>query len=141
MADHIGVGIHGAGQAGREHAKAYLGVLSKSNKKEKLCEVYLECASVSTEFIPSSSSLFKVASALNESGRHKDAVKLYNRFVKSNPNHTMVPKAYFLGATIINDKLKNPKKAVGILQGIMKKYPNHEIIPYVKRSLKEMGTS
>ncbi|MFC1883713.1 tetratricopeptide repeat protein [Thermodesulfobacteriota bacterium] len=124
-----------------EHAKAYLEVLSKINKKEKLCEVYLECTLKSNQFKPSNSSIFKIASALNETARHKEAVSAYNRFVKSDPQNQMVPKAYFLGAKIINDKLRNPKKALRILQGIIKKYPNHEIIPYVKRTLKEMRAS
>ena len=121
-----------------EHGKVHLDLLAKSNQKEKLCEVYLECASKSKEFIPSAASLFKIASALNESGRPKDAVRLYNRFVKTDPHHSMIPKAYFLGATIIHEKLKDSKKAAGILKGLIKKFPNHEIVPYAMRSLKQI---
>jgi tetratricopeptide (TPR) repeat protein len=121
-----------------DHARAYLDILAKSNRKDKLCEVYLECASKSTEFVPSASSLFKVASALNERRRPKEALRLYNRFVKLDPHNALVPKAYFLGASIIHEKLKDPKKAAGILKGLIKKFPNHEIIPYATRSLKQI---
>jgi hypothetical protein len=53
----------------------------------------------------------------------------------------LTPKAYFLAANIVNEKLKNPQKAAGILKGILKNYPKHEIIPYVEQYLRQLTVS
>ncbi|MCG6981318.1 MAG: tetratricopeptide repeat protein [Deltaproteobacteria bacterium] len=121
------------------HAVTYLDLLAEAKDKEKLCEVYSECAARDPGFVPSSSTLFKVASCLNQAGNPKAAVNSYNRFVKANPKDPLLPKAYFLAANIIHEKLKNPKKAVGILKTLLKTYPNHEIIPHVQKYLRQIG--
>ena len=118
-----------------EHAKPYMDLLAKGNQKERLCEVLLECLSHNPAFTPAPFTLFKAAGVLNEAGKPKEAVRAYDRFIKANSNHRMIPKAYFLAAGIINEKLKDPRKASGILRGIIKKYPGHEMIPHVERYL------
>jgi hypothetical protein len=117
-----------------EHGKNYLEILAGKNHRAKLCEVYLELIQY-PEFKIASPALIKVAGSLSEAGNHKGAVDAYNRFIKGNPSSPLAPKAYFLGAKIINEKLGNPAKAVGILQGLTKKFPHHDIIPYVKQYL------
>jgi tetratricopeptide (TPR) repeat protein len=124
-----------------EHGGRYLDMLAKANKKETLCEVYLECLSKNAGFTPAPATLIKIAGSLNETGRPKEAVQTYNKFVKSNPKSNLVPKAYFLGSNIINEKFKNPRKASTILNGLIKKYPDNEIVPYAERYLKQMKSS
>jgi TolA-binding protein len=80
-----------------------------------------------------------VAGYLNDSAKPEEAVQTYNRFIKADPKNKLVPKAYFLAASVINEKLKNKPKAVSILNAVVKKYPNHEIIPYVQRYLKQIA--
>ena len=53
----------------------------------------------------------------------------------------MVPKACFLGSSIINEKLKNPKRAADLLRALIKKYPNHDIIPYAENYLRQLKLS
>ena len=118
-----------------EHAKPHMDLLAKGNQKEKLCEVLLESLSHNPAFTPAPFTLFKAAGVLNETGKFKEAVQAYDRFIKANSNHNMIPKAYFLAAGIINEKLKDPRKASGILRGIIKKHPGHEMIPHVERYL------
>lgn len=122
-----------------EHGKVYLELLVNANIKEKLCEVYLECVSKDAKFKTDPSTYFKIASALNEAGKAKAAIGAYNSFIKKNPNNPLIPKAYFLAANVINDQLKNPSKAVSILKGLIKKYPNHDIIPYVQKYLGQIN--
>ena len=92
-------------------------------------------------FVPASSTLFKVANCLNQAGNPKGAVNSYNRFIKANPKDPLIPKAYFLAANIINEKLKNPRKALGILQSLIKTYPNHEITPHVQKYLRQISVA
>lgn len=124
-----------------EHGKAYLDLLAKANQNDKICEVYSECVSKDARFTPNPSSLLKVGSCLNTAGNPKGAIQAYNRFIKANPKNTLIPKAYFLAANIINEQLNNPNKAVGILKGLIKTYPNHEITPYVQKYLGQIKAS
>lgn len=124
-----------------EHGKVYLELLAKGNQKEKLNEVYSECVSRDEKFSPEPATLIKVASSLNESGRPKESIKAYNRFVKANPENPLVPKAYFLVSNIFNEKLNDPGRAARVLKGVIKKYPNHDIIPHVQRYLSQIKVS
>ena len=123
------------------HGKAYLELLAKTDKKDKLCEVYSECISRQPEFTISPSTTFKVASSLIEAGNPKGAIGAYNRFIKANPKNPLIPKAYFLAANVINEQMRNPHKAIKILKGLIKTYPNHDIIPYVQNYIKQISTS
>jgi tetratricopeptide (TPR) repeat protein len=122
-----------------QHAEAYLDLLANADRKDKLREVYSECASKNAGFTPGPVTLLKIASALNEAGKHKEAVNSYNRFVKANPKSPLIPKAYFLASNIINEKLNNPGKAAGILKALIKKYPDHEITPYAREYLTKIN--
>ena len=123
------------------HGEAYLELLAKRDKKDKLCEVYSVCISRDPGFTISPSTTFKVASSLNEAGNPKGAIGAYNRFIKANPKNPLIPKAYFLAANVINEQLRNPLKAIKILKGLIKKYPNHDIIPYVQNCIKQISMS
>jgi tetratricopeptide (TPR) repeat protein len=118
-----------------KQGRIYLDHLAKQGLKEKLCEVYSECVSRDANFTASPSAVFKTATSMIELGKPKEAVNVYQGFIKMNPKNPLLPKAYFLAANVINDQLKNPQKAVEILKGIMKKYPGHEILPYVRKYL------
>ena len=124
-----------------EHGRGYLELLSKAGEMEEMYRIYRECVSQDRDFTPSASSLFKMARFLNDKGKPKEAVELYNRLVKKHSGNTLIPKVYFLAANIINEKLKNPRKATSILKGLLKTYPNHEIVPHVQRYLREVAHS
>jgi tetratricopeptide (TPR) repeat protein len=121
-----------------KHGKSYLDLLAEAGQKDRLCEVYSECVSRDAGFTTSPSTLLKVASSVNESGNPRGAIEAYKRFIKTHPKNPLIPKAYFLAANIVNEKLKNPQKAAGILKGILKSFPNHEIVPYVERYLRQI---
>lgn len=124
-----------------KHGKVYLDLLIKGNQKEKLNEIYSECVSQDEMFSPKPTTLIKVAGSLNESGKPEESIEAYNRFVKANPENPLVPKAYFLVSNIFNEKLNNPGKAARILKGVIRKYPNHDIIPHVQRYLSQIKVS
>jgi tetratricopeptide (TPR) repeat protein len=120
------------------HGNAYLALLAKSGHNDKLREVYGECISKDAAFSPNASAVFRIANSVGEAGNPKGAIEVYNRFIKGNPKNPLVPKAYFLAANVINERLQNPGKAAGILKGLIKKFPNHEIIPYAKQYLSKI---
>ena len=124
-----------------KHGKVYLDLLAKGNQNEKLCEVYSECIFKDAGFTPSPTTLLKTASSFNQTGKPKESIEAYSRFIKAHPENPLVPKVYFLASNIFNEKLKNPRKAAGILKALIKKYPNHDITPHVQRYLSQIKIS
>jgi len=122
-----------------EQAVPYLDMLLKQKAAPEICKVYRDCAAHDPAFLCSSPTLLKIASFLSNSGKPEEAVQVYSRFIKSNPKSNQVPRAYFLAASVIHEKLKNREKAIGILNAVIKNFPQHEIIPYVQRYLKQMN--
>jgi len=121
------------------HGFNHLDMLVRGDKKNQAVDVYLQCLSTDPEFSPNAGALFKVAGWLSETGRNKEAMSAYNKLTKTYPRDPLVPKSYFRAAQIFNDRLMNPEKAKRILTGLMKKYPEHDIIPFVERYLEQMG--
>ena len=121
-----------------EHGKTYLDLLIADKEWNKACQVYSDCLGANNNFLPSSSSLFKIGGLLNDRGNPKGAIDAYNRFVKSDPQNPLTPKVYFLSANILNEKLNLPQKASKILSAVIKKYPGNDIVPHAKSYLKKM---
>ena len=76
---------------------------------------------------------------LNETGKTKEAVSLYNLLIKSHADSPLVPKAYFRAAQIFNDRLMSTDKARKILNLVKAKYPSHEIVPKVDSYLAHLS--
>ncbi|MGD9135503.1 MAG: hypothetical protein PVH42_02045, partial [Desulfobacterales bacterium] len=68
-------------------------------------------------------------------GKTKAAVAVYNLIVKSYPDNSLVPKAYFRVAQIFNDRLMSSEKAKKVLSLIKNKYPDNDIMPHVESFL------
>ena len=122
-----------------KHCITHLDLLAHENIKIKACELYAKCLAMNEEFIPTSFALFKIGGWLNETGKTKESIRTYNRMIKAFPNDTLVPKAYYRCAQIFHDRMMDPSRAKKILSALIKKYPEHEIIPQVKNYLNHMG--
>jgi tetratricopeptide (TPR) repeat protein len=121
------------------HGGNHLSLLVQQGNKEASMAAYRECLAAQPDFTPAATALFKVGGWLNESGDGKAAIGALNRLTKAHPQDPLVPKAYFRAAQIFNDRLMNPAKAKNILNGLIKKFPEHDIIPFAERYLAEMG--
>ena len=122
-----------------KHCITHLDLLAHENIKIKACELYAKCLAMNKEFIPTSFALFKIGGWLNETGKTKESIRTYNRMIKAFPNDALVPKAYYRCAQIFHDRLMDHSRANKILSALIKKYPEHEIIPQVKNYLNHMG--
>jgi tetratricopeptide (TPR) repeat protein len=120
------------------HGKRHLEIMVQRNEKRKACEVYKQCIAKDPRFGPDASILFRLGGWLNEFGKSKEAIGIYNRLVKTFPQAPLVPKTLFRAAQIYNDRLMNPAKAEAILHAIIKKYPDHEFIPSIQNYLAQM---
>ena len=117
------------------HGVHHLDILADQNQKSKTIAVFSECRKLDKNFLPAADPLFKLAGWMNETGKTKAAVAVYNLIVKSYPDNPLVPKAYFRIAQIFNDRLMNTEKAKKVLSIIKMKYPNHDIMAHVDNFL------
>ena len=113
------------------HGIKHMEILAEKNQKNKAIAVFTECRKLDTEFLPAADPLFKLAGWLNETGKTKAAIAVYNLIVKSYPENSLVPKAYFRVAQIFHDRLMSAEKAKKVLSAIKKKFPDHDIMPHV----------
>jgi tetratricopeptide (TPR) repeat protein len=117
------------------HGVTHLEILTAENQKSKAVAVFTECRTTDTRFKPTAAALFKLAGWLNEAGKTKAAVAVYHTMAKSYPDNPLVPKAYFRIAQIFHDRLMNKDQAKKALDLLLKKYPNHDIIPQAESFL------
>jgi TolA-binding protein len=121
------------------HGRNHLDLLVHGNKKTEAMDVYVECLSRDPGFSPAAGALFKLGGWFNETGKSREAIGAFSKLTQAYPQDPLVPKSYFRAAQIFNDRLMNPEKAKKILNGLVKKYPDHDIIPFVQRYLLQMG--
>ncbi len=120
-----------------EHAAHYMDILVKDNKRKKACELFLECRQ-GNGFRPGPETLFKAGQWLSDAGKPQEALQAYSMLTKVHSGDPLVPDAFFKGAQIMHDALQNTAKAKSILEGLLKKYPHHEIVPHVQHYLAHM---
>ena len=118
-----------------DHCVTHLKLLIEDGQKAKACHLYLQCQALDSNFTPRAPTLFQIGGWLNETGKSKASITAFNRLTKAYPRHQLVPKAYFRAAQVFHDRLMNPRQAKKILNGLIKKYPDHEIIGQVKSYL------
>ncbi len=121
-----------------KHSRSYLDLLARKNKKDAAFKVYNDSIALDKAYLPTSFSLFKIAGWLNETGKPKESISTYNRLVKSYPKDPLVPKAYFRSAQIFQERLMDMEKAKRILNGLIKKYPDHDIASHAKNYLAQI---
>ena len=118
-----------------EYAERHLDILTEGSEKRKAIAVFTECRMADPGFCPTAVTLFKVAGCLNETGKTKAAIALYNTIAKSYPDNPLVPKAYFRIAQIFHDRLMNREQAIKVLDLLLRKYPEHDISPQAESFL------
>ena len=116
-------------------APQHLRMLVKSDAKSDAVESYLGCLRIDKAFTVDSVVQFKIASWLTERGKHKEAIFALNSLIKTNPDDSLVPKAYYRAAQIFRERLGDVEKAKQILKALIAKYPDLEITAFAKNYL------
>ena len=118
-----------------DHCNTHLALMARANQKSKVCRLYTSCLKLDGSFTPRAETLFKIGEWLNETGKTKAAINSFNRLTKAYPQDALVPKAYFRSAQIFNDRLMNRDRARKILEGLIDKYPDSDIMSKAKAYL------
>lgn len=121
------------------NAPVYLNHLYINDRVDKLVEVYLECVYINRSFTPDKDVALKIANTLVSRNKPGEAARLLERYASSNPKDDSAPKAYLQAAEIILTNTQNKEKAVDLLRTVVSTFPLHEITPYAKKKLKDLG--
>ena len=116
----------------------YLHKLIKFNEKKKACQVYIDCATADKKFKPTSRDLLKIGSWLKQTDKTKASINAYSRLINFYPDNPLVPKTYFILAQIYNEKMKNKLQAKKIINILIKKFPDHDIIAHAKQYMQQL---
>jgi tetratricopeptide (TPR) repeat protein len=121
-----------------DYIPAHLELLAGANRREEACRMFAQCLHQNPNCRPSAETLFKIGGWFNETGKMKTAVAVYRRLIQAHPQSPLVPKAYFRSAQILHDRLMLSDKARGILNGLIRNYPDSDIVPQAKAYLGQM---
>ena len=97
------------------HAKVYIDLLMDRSHNSAAREIYTECLAHDAKFAPKPDSLFKIAQNFAQCGDNKQAMNACLILTKTYPEHSVIPEVYFFMAKVLNEKLNNKIKAIGIL--------------------------
>jgi tetratricopeptide (TPR) repeat protein len=121
------------------HGRSYLDLLTVENDKAAACEIYRECLSRDPQFNPNPDALFRIAGWCLEDGDAKNGWNAFVRFIKANPQHGLVPKAYFLLGKNANEKLHDAARAEKALKSLIKLFPDHDLAVHARSYLEKMS--
>ncbi len=121
------------------NAPVYLNHLYINDRIDKLVEVYLECVYLNRSFTPDKDVAIKIANTLVSRNKPGEAARLLERYANSNPRDDAAPKAYLQAAEIILLNSRDKEKAIDLLRTVVSTFPLHEITPYAKKKLKDLG--
>ena len=119
-----------------KHSRRYLPLLLKAGQEPKAVDVYLDCGRLGvTCSLDSADDHYQLARALSRSGQHTAVVKLLNGLHKCFPESETIPQAYLLTARTLCEQLNQDELAVKVLKFVLKRYPQHPLVPEVQAYL------
>jgi tetratricopeptide (TPR) repeat protein len=121
------------------HGVTYLDLLAAADDKGAACDTYRECLALDPQFIPNPEALFKIAEWCMEEGDAKTGWNAFVRFIKVNPQHGLVPKAYFLLGKNASEKLRDSARAQKAFKSLLHQFPDHELAVHARSHLEQMG--
>jgi TolA-binding protein len=117
------------------HLPRHVSLLVKSGEKQKTIEYWTMAQRKGLDLKLGPQELYRIAGWLNEKGQAKAAIQAFSRFAKAHPKDALVPKAYYLVAQIFHERLMEPEKAKGVLQRLIRQFPNHEMAGFAQSYL------
>ncbi len=116
------------------YAVRHFEILVKNDKKQGAASLFAEIRQTAAG-PASAESVFKVASWYQERHEYKHALSAYAYFTKHHKIHALAPEVYFESAKLLHEHAGNSPKARQILQGIIKTFPDHVLVPQVTHYL------
>jgi len=111
-----------------KQASNYIERLMFENKQVIAIEILIETREVIAAFLPEKANTrYELALLLNEQNYTDIALACVNNLHRDTPNYDGIPKAYFLAAKIMCEKMGNDKKAITVLEFVLNNYSVNEL--------------
>ncbi|VFQ42963.1 tetratricopeptide repeat protein [Desulfoluna butyratoxydans] len=120
------------------HGHTHLDELITAGKKEEALAAYAACMEADPDFVPSAGILYHIGTWTSDRVSPEQAIAILQRAIRNHPDDPMLPAIWFRAARILNDRLHQHDKALKLLNGILKKFPEHDIAPQVRNYLSVM---
>lgn len=126
----------------QENAVSFIPLLLSTHDKAQAVDVYRDCIRVNTEFSFDDVSVYlPLAETMLQIGQYKLIIRLLNGFHKKFPHSNNIPELYFILAQALSDGLNNDKKALSVLDFILKHYPDvqtHQKLLNYRQTIKSL---
>lgn len=116
-------------------AEEYLAELISEKKKQEALDVFAVCMEKNPTFRPGANTLYHIGLWTSDRISPEKGILILQRAAKAYPEDSLTPSIWFRLARILNDRLHQREKATTLLQGLLKKYPDHEIATQVQNYL------
>ncbi|MBE0582725.1 MAG: hypothetical protein IH612_03070 [Desulfofustis sp.] len=126
--------LAGEQQKAENYAVRHFEILVNNDKKEQATSLFSEIRQTAAG-PASAESIVKVASWYQERNEYKNALSAYAYFTKHHKSHSLAPHVYFESAKLLHEHANNSTKARQILQGIIRTFPEHVLVPQVTHYL------
>jgi hypothetical protein len=123
------------------HAQNYMATLQRTHRPDQALGVFRRIREVDERFQPEATeSILILAKAAVAARDPALALNLVRGFDKRFPHHRDIPAVYLLSAKILSDAYRKDDLASAVLEGMLKKYPEHPLAEEARTLLKVLQT-
>lgn len=122
------------------HGRDWLGQLIGDKRHKKAVDVVRDCIPADPEFRPNDpAQIYPLASFARDTHENKIAIHLLNGFMRRHAGHPDIPRVCLLAAKLLCETLKQDAQAQKILEELLRRYPQHELVPEIRKYLGIIG--
>jgi tetratricopeptide (TPR) repeat protein len=112
------------------HTSGYIERLLIENKQAKAIDILFETRQLLPTYLPDKANIrYELALLLNEQNYTDVALACVNNLHREFQNYAGIPKAYFLAAKIMCEKLGDDDKAITVINFVLNNYSGNELEP------------
>ncbi len=125
-----------------EYEKKYIELIladekaSRFKRLQNALNVYRSCVEAQADFYyPDAGVVFELGELAYKSRSYDAALRIFNGFHQRFPKSPDIPKAYLMLAKMLVDHRQSDKQAKQVLNFLLKKYPEDELVPEIREYL------
>ncbi|HKJ71673.1 MAG TPA: tetratricopeptide repeat protein [Gammaproteobacteria bacterium] len=134
--------LEAGGDAARlvHESKDYISALLLAGRRGRAVEVAARALERDPAFRPAKpEQVLELARTARDGGRPRLALGLMNGFGRAHPDHPDLPQVSVLSARILSEDLRLDDRARPILEGLLRRFPEHETAAEAHRLLNAIG--
>ena len=120
-----------------QHGKKYISILITHGIPKKAFPIYRDCIKTDRSFrLEHAEHTFKLCKAAYNAMDYRLLLAASDGFVNHHSDYHGIVELYLMVAKTLSNEYRRDKHAVGLLRFLLKRYPDHELVPEVEKQLK-----